>query len=84
MLINEMEIPEYINLENFKEVLQNKLSKRLDEIAGKDKWHRGIESNEIHSYRKSPIDGNNIIGLMIFQDNAPKEECVKCFVLKTA
>ena len=83
MLISEMKIPAYINLEDFKEVPQNKLSKQLDVMAGKDKWHRGIESDEIHSYRKSPIDSNNIIGLMIFQNNAPKKECVKCFVLKT-
>ena len=84
MLINEMSIPEYINLKHFTETTKSKLSKQLNDIAGKEKWHRGIESDEIHSYRMSPVDGNKIIGLMIFQNNAPKEECVKCFILRGA
>ncbi len=83
MLITEMDIPKYINLNNFVEITREKLSKQLNEIAGKDKWRRSIETNHIHGYRMNTRDNYKIIGLTIFQDNAPKEECVKYFVLKT-
>jgi hypothetical protein len=84
MLIKDMNIPNHIDLNNFSEVSRDKLVDFLDsdEVASKNKWRRNIESKEIHSFRVNTVNDNKIIGLMIFQNNAPKSECVKCFMVK--
>ena len=84
VLSEKIEIPSDINMSDFVKIKRNKLPKKLDELSGSKRWRRSIETNKVHGYRIDAGADNRIIGLIIFQVNASKEECVKCFALKDA
>jgi len=73
-------IPEYINIEDFKRVQKHELASYLEKDIGEKNWRRSIETNELHAFRRVSLGNNEIVGLFIFNNTAPKADCVECYV----
>ncbi len=76
----QIEIPDYIQLEDFKEVPRDELFKYLDKTIGKKKWRVQTERTNIYGYRLNSSDSNKIVGLMIVRPNVSKEENTKFYI----
>lgn len=76
----QIEIPDYIQLEDFKEVSRDELFKYLDKTIGKKKWRVQTERTNIHGYRLNSSDNNKIVGLMIVNPDDTKKEKTKYYI----
>lgn len=76
----QTEIPDYIQLEDFKEVSRDVLFKYLNKTIGKKKWRVVPERTNIYGYRLNSRDSNKIVGLMIVRPDDSKEENTKFYI----
>jgi hypothetical protein len=80
--MKKITIPEHIKLEEFQRVTKKELSSFLDEKIGSNNWRQAVETSDVHSFRAKSENNNSIVGLYVFRSDAPKDECVECYIKK--
>lgn len=80
-LLCQTEIPDYIQIEEFKEVPRDELFSYLNKTIGKKKWRVQTERTNIYGYRINSSNNNKIVGLMIVMQDNSKEENIKYYIL---
>lgn len=76
----QTEIPDYIQLEEFKEVPRDELFSYLNKTIGKKKWRVQTERTNIYGYRINSSDNNKIVGLMIVSPDDNKKTNTKYYI----